>query len=720
MTKQNHSSAKGIIVAAALALVLPASMPAQTLLPKPAHCEFAKGHNAIARVFSLENADTTTSNAFLTWAKTQGAQTGNAPQKTEQSAARKKPQTPVMKFGTLNGNNNEAYSLRVTPDSIIVCADSDLGFLRASQTAAQLLHNGKLACADISDQPAFEWRGAMIDVSRHFFPISFLKKQVDILSRYKINRLHLHLTDAAGWRIEIKRYPRLMTEAAWRTEASWKTWWNEGGRRYSAPDSIGAYGGFYSQTELRDLVAYAAQRGITIVPEIEMPAHSEEVLTAYPEFSCTHEPYKQADFCIGNAGSIDFLEHVLDEVMSVFPSEYIHIGGDEVTVKPGFLEEMAAFVRDTLRKKVVVWNPIRAVRISKEIADMTQMWSTAGRVVEGMPNIDCRYNYINHFDVYADLVGIFKSNIYYADRGNENLAGAITAIWNDTKLPSQRDIIQQNNFYANALATAERAWQGGGKQYIEQGGTTLPNEGEELAAFTDFERRFLFHKAHTLAAESVPYVKQTNIHWRITEPFPNDGDAGKTFPPETIAQDPLPAVFNYEGKTYGSRLATGGGIYLRHIWHPRVPSFFEQPANGQTAYAWTYVFSPKTQTMGAQIEFYTYSRSGNEYSPTVGKWDRRGSQVWVNGVPVPAPFWKRVDTKILQDQAEDGLTNENFTSRPPVPVKLKKGWNKVLLKLPHANNGGTGRDKWQFTFVLTTPNGKDAAPGLIYSPERRK
>ena len=329
MTKQNHSSAKGLIAAVALALVLPARMHAQTLLPKPTRCNFFKGHNAIARVFSLENADTTTSNAFLTWAKAQGAQTGNAPQKTEQSASRKKPQTPVMKFGALNGNNNEAYSLRVTPDSIIVCADSDLGFLRASQTASQLLHNGKLACADISDQPAFEWRGAMIDVSRHFFPISFLKKQVDILSRYKINRLHLHLTDAAGWRIEIKRYPRLMTEAAWRTEASWKTWWNEGGRRYSAPDSIGAYGGFYSQTELRDLVAYAAQRGITIVPEIEMPAHSEEVLTAYPEFSCTHEPYKQADFCIGNAGSIDFLEHVLDEVMSVFTSEYIHIGGDE-------------------------------------------------------------------------------------------------------------------------------------------------------------------------------------------------------------------------------------------------------------------------------------------------------------------------------------------------------------------------------------------------------
>ena len=142
MTKQNHSSAKGLIATAALALVLPASMPAQTLLPKPTRCNFFKGHNAIARVFSLENADTTSSNAFLTWAKAQGAQTKNALQKGKKSAAHQSAQEPVMKFAALNGNNNEAYSLRVTPDSIIVCADSDLGFLRASQTADQLLHKG--------------------------------------------------------------------------------------------------------------------------------------------------------------------------------------------------------------------------------------------------------------------------------------------------------------------------------------------------------------------------------------------------------------------------------------------------------------------------------------------------------------------------------------------------------------------------------------------------
>ena len=129
----------------------------------------------------------------------------------------------------------------------------------------------------------------MIDVSRHFFPISFLKKQIDVMSEYKFNRLHIHLTDAAGWRIEIKRYPRLNNFAAWRSGKLWKDW-NASGNKYLEQGSEGAEGGYYTQDELRDLVKYAAERGITIVPEIEMPGHSVEVLTAYPELSCTHEP----------------------------------------------------------------------------------------------------------------------------------------------------------------------------------------------------------------------------------------------------------------------------------------------------------------------------------------------------------------------------------------------------------------------------------------------
>lgn len=235
---------------------------------------------------------------------------------------------------------DEAYHLTLSPEGISVEAKTEIGRFRAAQTCSQLAAGGKaVGCCNIDDAPAYFWRGAMLDVSRHFFSLDFVKKQIDVLAQYKVNRLHLHLTDAAGWRMEIKRYPRLTGLGAFRTFDSWKTWWNgradHGGvddplrRKYVEEGQSGACGGYYTQDELRGLVRYAAERGITIIPEIEMPAHSEETLTAYPELSCTHEPYKQADFCPGNVATYDFLEHVLEEVMDVFPSAYIHVGGDE-------------------------------------------------------------------------------------------------------------------------------------------------------------------------------------------------------------------------------------------------------------------------------------------------------------------------------------------------------------------------------------------------------
>ena len=189
--------------------------------------------------------------------------------------------------------------------------------------------NKKIPCVEITDLPRFEYRGLMLDVSRHFFGKDFLKKQIDAMAYYKLNRLHLHLTDAAGWRLEIKRYPLLTSFAAWRDRPLWKDWWNNG-RLYKNEGDTGAYGGYYTQEDIKELVAYAQKHFITIIPEIEMPAHSEEVLTAYPELSCTHVPYKQSDFCVGNEKTFEFLENVLTEVMALFPSEYIHVGGDEV------------------------------------------------------------------------------------------------------------------------------------------------------------------------------------------------------------------------------------------------------------------------------------------------------------------------------------------------------------------------------------------------------
>ena len=223
----------------------------------------------------------------------------------------------------------EGYSINVNEERITIKATSGAGLFYAIQTLQQLANGSNhIPVCDITDEPEFAYRGLMLDVSRHFFDKEFIKKQIDAISYFKMNRMHLHLTDAAGWRIEIKKYPRLTQFAAWRKPAIWKDWWF-GSREYVEEGTDGAYGGYYTQEDIREIIAYAAERYITIIPEIEMPAHSEEVLTAYPELSCTHEPYKQADFCIGNEKTYEFLENVLTEVIELFPSEYIHIGGDE-------------------------------------------------------------------------------------------------------------------------------------------------------------------------------------------------------------------------------------------------------------------------------------------------------------------------------------------------------------------------------------------------------
>lgn len=219
------------------------------------------------------------------------------------------------------------YSINVSPEGIRVGYTDEASRHYAAATVQQLqVKPGEYRCCRIEDWPQYPWRGAMIDVSRHFFPFEQLVKNIKLLAAYKINRLHLHLVDAAGWRLEIKRYPRLTTHAAYRTQEDWNAWWMAKDRQYTlAPEG---YGGYYTQEQMRQLVAYAQAYGITIVPEIEMPGHSEEVLHAYPELSCTHQE-GAADFCPGNIGTYDFLENVLREVMDIFPSEYIHVGGDE-------------------------------------------------------------------------------------------------------------------------------------------------------------------------------------------------------------------------------------------------------------------------------------------------------------------------------------------------------------------------------------------------------
>ena len=223
------------------------------------------------------------------------------------------------------------YEITITKRGVKILASDEVGFFYARQTLDQMTRWGKvkeLQCCRIIDAPRFPYRGLHVDVSRHFRSIDFLKKQIDAMAMFKMNRMHLHLTDAAGWRMQIDAYPRLTSFAAWRPQATWKEWW-AGDRHYALEGNANAHGGYYTKEQLRDLIEYAHERHIEIIPEIEMPSHSEEVLAAYPELGCSGEAYKDSDFCVGNEEVFNFLETVLTEVMEVFPSEYIHIGGDE-------------------------------------------------------------------------------------------------------------------------------------------------------------------------------------------------------------------------------------------------------------------------------------------------------------------------------------------------------------------------------------------------------
>lgn len=244
----------------------------------------------------------------------------------------------IIRSYAVDGNapdsaGGEAYAIDINPDSIVVTG-SPAGQFYAIQTLCKSVPAGRfgsvsMPSAHIADYPRFGYRGMHLDVARHFFPVSFVKKYIDIMALHDMNALHLHLTDDQGWRVEIKKYPKLTEIGSKRSET---VIGHNSGKYDGKP-----YGGFYTQDDIRDIVAYAAARHIEIIPEIDMPGHMQAALASYPELGCTGGPYtvltewgiSKDVLCPGNPASLNFVTEVLNEVMDLFPSKYIHIGGDE-------------------------------------------------------------------------------------------------------------------------------------------------------------------------------------------------------------------------------------------------------------------------------------------------------------------------------------------------------------------------------------------------------
>lgn len=238
-----------------------------------------------------------------------------------------------LKLG-LDNDNNEAYRLEVTENGVVITGASEAGVFYGIQTLRKSLpigyNNATLPNVTINDEPRFGYRGIMLDVARHFQPVSFVKKFIDLLAMHNVNRFHWHLTEDQGWRIEIKKHPKLAELGSMRKETLVL-------RNYGEYDGK-PHGGFYTQEEVKEIVAYAQERYITTIPEIDLPGHMLAALTAYPKYGCTGGPYEVATswgvfddvLCAGNEDTYTFIKDILTEVMELFPSEYIHIGGDEV------------------------------------------------------------------------------------------------------------------------------------------------------------------------------------------------------------------------------------------------------------------------------------------------------------------------------------------------------------------------------------------------------
>jgi hexosaminidase len=345
---------------------------------------------------------------------------------------------------TLQGANpalgDEGYTLIVAPEGITIRAGTSAGLFYGVQSFLQLLPvvdetarratNWSIPCVHIEDQPRFRWRGLMLDVSRHFFTKQEVERLLDEMAWHKLNVFHWHLVDDQGWRLEIKKYPRLTEVGAWRKA----TGFGMDPKASTAYGTDGRYGGYYTQDDVREVVAYAQARHIDIVPEIEMPGHSSAALMAYPQFSCTGGPFTtdlpggvfNGIYCAGNEDSFAFVEDILTEVCSLFPGPYIHIGGDEVLVDnwkkcpkcqarmrqegltneselEGYFIRRVEKILNSHHRRLVGWSEIREGGLAANATVMDWVGgateaATAGHDVVMSPLADCYFDHYQSLD----------------------------------------------------------------------------------------------------------------------------------------------------------------------------------------------------------------------------------------------------------------------------------------------------------------------------------
>lgn len=583
--------------------------------------------------------------------------------------------------------SEESYSIDVKGTEILISSSNFAGFFYAFQTIRQMvviLKNGwyEMPECSIIDEPKFPVRGVMLDVGRNFMSIDFLKQIVRRLSHYKINMLHLHLTDNPGWRIESKVYPSLT-------------------------DSIGFWptrqpGKFYTLQELKELVNYCAKLNVRVMPEIDMPGHSESFTKT---MKCDMQSEK----------GLEILKNVLDETISVFPDPWFHIGADEVNfTMENFMPEIIHHLRE-MGKEVVLWSP---GYVSDDSSVIRMCWgeNEMGYSLDKSTRfIDCNGFYLDWMDSQAGVPQIFFQQPCEESSRTANALGSIMCVWTDGALSKEKRILEQYPFYPCMLAFAERIWRGNSEKRRDLM-AQLPTEGtKEWFAFSEFENRLIYHRDHFFKDVPFPYVKQSNMKWRLIGLFDHQGVNNYSFEPEYRIKKEY--VVKDTVLRWQEKIAYGGVVQIRSLYdmfnaHKKVyklnhwPTLMSPIVGNQsgTCYALTYIISSKEQDVWLMFGLNgMWGHSGGYRSgraPEKGSWDYEGGDIWLNDKRVNPPIWPFKSlpwTGWGHGRIENPLTQEGYFYRPPIKIHLKKGRNKILIRSVSGPwRGDTGDRKWQF------------------------
>ncbi|MBS1670185.1 MAG: family 20 glycosylhydrolase [Bacteroidetes bacterium] len=567
---------------------------------------------------------------------------------------------PIIKINLANVNapllKDEAYQIHIDANALIVNANSVKAAYYALQTIKQLTRdNTYLDGCDITDSPSFEWRGYMTDAGRNYQTVKFLKQQIDVMSNYKMNIFHFHITEDLAWRWQIKKYPQLT----------------------NAENMLRDKGMFYSIDDIKELIKYCNDRFITLVPELDMPGHSAAFTKAMGHNMQSEEGKK-------------IIADILNEIFATYNFPYFHIGADEVKITDTAFIPYVQKIIEAHHAQVIGWKPGGNFNNKTFL----QLWNGDEKLKNGFKYIDSRHLYLNHFDPFESVVTIFARKICDVNEETNEAKGAEICLWHDRRVQNENDLIEMNAVYPAMLAFSEKIWNGGGDGGFITNISQMSDNNKKL--FEIFENRLLEHKQLYFQHTSFPYYKQSNTIWKLVGPFYNHGNLADKFHLDTLTFDKL-----YQSAT---QTEIGNTIVLRHWWNPMVTGVLKHPEENTTWYALQKMWSDADTIQPFWIGFNNISRSTATTVPELNTWDDKQSSIWINGNKIKPPVWFNANQKI---DLETPLTNEGYEFRTPTFVSLKKGWNEILVKLPVASFKGKNWEnpvKWMFTVVPVKNN----------------